>query len=197
MPGGKGKGKDYCHDWWPEMGKKRKEPEPTDEASKDLEKMSYDLARYKWMLDDLREENDQKAKEIERILKEQQTLKDQQTLKTYNKQKEEIAKLVARQNSLAAENSRLEAEAESRKCHCGQVVRGKNCVLTTCGHTFARLNIGAWLNQRGAVQSARPGTIPFLRLEDNTVVGGLLGSYAPCPNCRVPFGESEIKTIYL
>eukprot|EP01051_Picozoa_sp_SAG22_P014231 SAG22_NODE_1696_length_3792_cov_31.601137_1_plen_143_part_00 len=142
MPGGKGKGKDYCHDWWAEMGKKRKEPEPTDEAS-------YDLARYKWMLDDLREENNQKAKEIDRLVKEVQTLKDQ---------------------------------AESRKCHCGQVVRGKDCVLTTCGHTFARLNIGAWLVQRGVVQNARPGTIPFLRLEDDTVVGGLLGSYAPCPN---------------
>eukprot|EP01051_Picozoa_sp_SAG22_P026947 SAG22_NODE_8775_length_630_cov_45.947269_1_plen_135_part_00 len=134
---------------------------------------------------------------MEQTLKDQQTLKEQQTLKTYNQQKEEIAKLVARQKSLEKENDELRGEADARKCHCGQVVRVKNCVLTTCGHTFARLNIGAWIAQRGAVQDARPGTIPFLRLEDDTVVGGLLGSYAPCPNCRVPFGESEIKTIYL
>eukprot|EP01051_Picozoa_sp_SAG22_P029508 SAG22_NODE_10973_length_506_cov_6.941032_1_plen_90_part_00 len=73
----------------------------------------------------------------------------------------------------------------------------KDFVLTTCGHTFARLNIGAWLDQRGAVQDARPGTIPFLPLEDDTVVGGLLGVYAPCPECRVPFGQCEIKKIYL
>eukprot|EP01051_Picozoa_sp_SAG22_P027015 SAG22_NODE_8835_length_626_cov_85.375712_1_plen_154_part_10 len=154
MPGGKGKGKDYCHDWWPEMGKKRKEPEPTDEASKDvaLDHARQEIARLVSRQNSLVTENNQKAKEIDRLVKEQQTLKDQ---------------------------------AESRKCHCGQVERVKNCVLTTCGHTFARLNIGAWLVQRGVVQNARPGTIPFLRLEDDTVVGGLLGSYAPCPNCRV------------
>eukprot|EP01051_Picozoa_sp_SAG22_P004279 SAG22_NODE_225_length_14728_cov_58.742361_14_plen_61_part_00 len=59
MPGGKGKGKDYCHDWWPEMGKKRKEPEPTDEGL---------ASRQNSLVTDfgnLREENNLKAKEIE------------------------------------------------------------------------------------------------------------------------------------
>eukprot|EP01051_Picozoa_sp_SAG22_P036901 SAG22_NODE_18122_length_293_cov_0.536082_1_plen_79_part_01 len=46
--------------------------------------------------------------------------------------------------------------------------------LTTCGYTFARLNIGAWLNQKGTVQNARPGTIAFLPLEDEPlpIIGG-------------------------
>eukprot|EP01051_Picozoa_sp_SAG22_P022397 SAG22_NODE_5346_length_1032_cov_2.546624_1_plen_106_part_00 len=76
-------------------------------------------------------------------------------------------------------------------CHQGQVLAdadkraaSRDCYLM-CGHTFARANIEAVLNDMGKILPAIPGTQRRTH-----------GWYAPCPTCRHLFGECEIKTLF-
>eukprot|EP01051_Picozoa_sp_SAG22_P026337 SAG22_NODE_8260_length_669_cov_1.924561_2_plen_88_part_00 len=55
-------------------------------------------------------------------------------------------------------------EKEGRLCSVGDDPMEKDCVLTTCGHTFARTNITNWLiggtSTRTCHPSQAPGTVP-------------------------------------